>query len=351
MIRATASALWRIEACPASASGTHVDETRADSDAGTEAHKEFERETPPDERAEVAVGLDMANGEAREVVTQGHRGYPDPRGWIFGTADRVRIEAERVVLIDFKSGSGYANTPAYAPAAKNLQLGFLALAFALAHNRPRAQVRIRRPEHEDEVADLDELDLAAMHERIRRLYARATEPEPKFVVGDGCWRCPRLRVCPAQTTLVRELAGGALAKVPTMELTPAAAAEAWRRLREAKRVLGVIEGALKAYASLGDVPLGDGRVLGERQTSRDSIDGAIAVKVLRSMECTTEQIDIAAEATVTKASLTRMIKANAPSGEAAAKLRRVLAAIAAEGGVTTTWSRKVDEHAAEETKP
>lgn len=347
-VHLTISGLARAELCPASASLPQNETLRDDSDAGTEAHaQDAAEESRPGARREVAVRLNVLTGTAAELAVTG-RAYPPPaHGSIDGTADAVWLESERVVVEDLKTGPGYRFTPLYAPAARNIQLGGYAVAFSLAHGKDAAQVRVREPGRADDVHDMDALDLAAMQERIRRVYERAHAPEPELVEGSHCWRCPAYSRCPAKLALGLAVAGNPqslLADVPTLELTDEAVARGRRAVKRVKQLLGEVERVYAGYAASHPVPMGDGRVYGEHVVEREELDGAIAYDSLEA-QFGPEVAKAAATFEVTKASIERALKpVAAKAGVALAPtVRGALEAMRVVGGVTKKRTVRVEE--------
>ena len=342
-MRLTASGLERDEICSASASLPRSGTVHADATAGTEEHARLEAETPAGELAEVAYALNVLTGEARSLGKIAHRDYPTlGQEWIFGTADRIRVAADRVVITDHKTGGGGRfNTT---PARENLQLAFLALAAATAHGVQAAEVILSFPDGTD-AATLDVIDLAAAYQRVRRIYDRCTAPTPAIVESDkGCRRCPAFARCPAKVSLALAFSGGlAPADLPTLELTVPAVAKGWESLKRAKQVLGQVEAAYRGFAALEPVPLGNGKTLGEVEKSREEIDGRVAYDALVAT-LGVEVAEAACEMSTSKAAITRAIKPAAKKGEAAGMLRTALEAIQASDGIKTKRSRSVEEH-------
>ena len=347
----SASSLAAVELCPARAHLPQCPRTHADAIAGTNAHAVLEAEARPGELAEQVFALNMATGEARALPRQAHRAYPDlGEHWLFGTCDLLIVEAERVVVVDWKTGYGYDDSGRNAPAASNLQLGFYSLCAARVYGKDAARVELRFTDTgRIDAADLDILALDAIWARLRAIYAAALMSEqsgvPRVRPGDKqCWRCPCFAGCPAQTTLALTLANGVDAReLPTLELTPEAVAKGWARLKQIKAVLNEVERAYRGFASEQSVQLGSGKVLGAREKSREQLDGKVALRVL------TDRLgaDLAREAVemeTSKAAIERVIKSQAKKGTAAAELRSVLEAIRAADGVTTKTTHSVEEY-------
>jgi len=345
-VNLSASSLAAVELCPARAHLPQYPRTHQDAVDGHEAHAVLEAEAKPGELAEQAFALDMASGEAQALPKQAHRSYPEiPGNWIFGTCDVLRIEAERVVIVDHKTGFGFN----VEPAASNLQLGYYALCAARAYGKDAARVEIRHASGYVDAADLDILALDAIWERLRAIYAAALMSEqsgvPRVRPGDKqCWRCPCFSGCPAQTTLALALASGVDAReLPTLELTPEAVAKGWARLKQIKAVLNEVERAYRGFASEQPVQLGSGKTLGTREKSREQLDGKVALRVLTETlgaDAALEAVDLE----TSKAAIERVIKAQAKRGTAAGELRRVLEAIRAANGVTTKTTHSVEEY-------
>jgi hypothetical protein len=76
--------------------------------------------------------------------------------------------------------------------------------------------------------------------------------------------CKSLVYCPAQTSLVRRLAGetDVVAQDILAELTPGRASQAWQRLKVVEEVVGRVREALYAYAREQPISLPGGTVVG-----------------------------------------------------------------------------------------
>ena len=345
MIRLSASGLGRAEACPASAVLPRIGRVYADAVAGTEAHAVLEGETPAGERSEVAFVLNAETGEAREIGVGIRRNYPADLGpeWIPGTADRLRVDEDRVAVKDHKTGFGYM----VAPAKSNLQLLHYAVAAAEIYGKTAARIEINREGAEPDVADLDVLDLAAARERIRAVWVRVLashEGEPRVVEGDHCWRCEAYSRCPAKAGLALALAtGDAVRSLPVLELTAPAVAIGWMRLKSIKKMVAEIEEVYRGYAAAVEVPLPNGKVLGEVQKTRDHLDAKTVRAVIGELHG--EEVgDAAVEYDTSKAAIERALKPIAKRGQLAGMIRDTLEAIRADGGISAKTSRSVEEH-------
>lgn len=338
----SASSLSRTEKCPASASLPRVRQLHADAAAGTAAHAKLEQSAAPGEFAEVAYAYSVLTGKGRLLGFGLNRGYVDlAEGEIPGTADLVRVEAERVVVVDYKTGFGYMVTPA----RNNLQLLHNALAAASVAGRTSALVQINRTAIERiEEAELDAFDLAAGRARLRAIYDAANTEKPTVATGDHCWRCECVSNCPAHLTMAIAFTEGLWPDVlPTDGLTIEKVATGWEYLRNAKRVLGLVEQTFRAFASLQPVPLSNGNVLGAVQTERESLDGAVTRQVLRDLH-SQAVADDATEMSVTKASVERALAKVAPPRGKAKLVREALDAVSAANGIVVSRGVRIEEH-------
>lgn len=343
-LHVTASGLRRTELCPASAHLPRTERMHDDAEAGTEAHAVLEAEDPAN--SEIGVAYNVLTSEARLLPRDGHRNYPAfPDNWVYGTADRVRVEAERVVVVDHKTGYGF-NVSA---AKENLQLGFYALALTAVHGKDSARVEVRYTDGRVDAADLDRMDLDAIGSRIFAVVAAARASskaeEPRVVEGEvQCWRCPCVARCPAKVAMAVSLSVGIEARrLPTLELTPAVVADGWAKLKAMKQVLGEVERAYRAFASTEPVLLANGKTLGPVEKRRESVDGEIAFGVLK--ETLGEDVARAAcEMSTSKTAIGDAIKSIAKKGSAAGIVRETMTAIELAGGISSKTSTGVEEH-------
>lgn len=147
-------------------------------------------------RAEVAYGLNVVTGEARELTLPAPRQYPDLGAeWLPGTADATRLDGDLVEVVDWKTGGK-------PPRAKgNGQLYSLAIAAATLHRRPRARVSIVSITTAGCITDSHELDAFEMGQWRERLAdAHAYVPHAEQEPGPHCdaLYCPARGSCEAR---------------------------------------------------------------------------------------------------------------------------------------------------------
>jgi len=346
-MRLTASSLWRAEKCPASASLPAYGRISADSERGRDEHAKLEAAPPPGGIPEVALVYNLRSGQAREVGRGADVEFPPPEhGDLRARIDLLTLEPEYLRVTDYKSGHGFN----VAPPVENLQLAAGAIAACAVYDRQRAVVEIQRTDGEGEPqrAALDELDLAAARERIRRIFDAAVAEKPRVVEGDHCWRCPCYSSCPPKLNLALAVATGKLPdELPVLELTRESLAAGWPKLKAFKKLLGEVERIYRGYAWSEPVPLGNGKWLGQVSKPEDEIDGPTAMKVLRELHGV-EVAATAVEIATSKAGVERGIALVAPKGKKAALVRAALDQIAAAGGITRKFRTSVEEYESEE---
>lgn len=240
-------------------------------------------------RDEVAYAYDVTTGAARLLGERMGRNYHQRPSEFAGSADYVRVEAGRVVVVDLKTGMGETPHP-----ARNAQLRFLAMAAARTHGVEAARVGLLlAPEGQEprwQWADLDAFELEAVAVELRTLAERigwarqAVESgkTPRLTVGEHCAHCPARHGCPARVAMAKRLAGEPETVALDLKamLTPESAALALARWKAAKKALEEVGAALHAYAAESPIALGDGRVWGPVEYEREVIDADAAWPVL-----------------------------------------------------------------------
>src|SRR5690606_25788071 len=209
------------------------------------------------------------------------------------------------------------------------------------------------------VAELDAFDLDVVAEDLHRgLDARARALEdlhagrtPSVTTGRHCRYCPAFHACPAQVALVRQAAAAPeeLERKLAELITPENAAKAYHRIAEVQMVLDRVMKQIKALAEKAPIPLGNGRMLGPVERSRESIVGETALPILRE-HFGAEVADAAAEVSITKTSLRDALREYAKkTGE---KLKHVekqaLELLRQSGGVQVSTNRTIAEYEVEE---
>lgn len=313
--------------------------------------------------AELAMAWDVRTGAARELARGRGRAYQDISPTeIPGTADAAAlVDADGGIVLDYKPEFGHQ-----ANAERHYQLRLLALMFARAFARDWMRVMIVRPSDDGAYrssAVLDMFELAAVAEETRSLAGRVWRAREAFAQGelppltvhDGCRRCPSARFCPAQRSLIEDMADGgattdsreALVRRWTGELDPAKATTAWHRAKAARAALDMVDEALEMWAiQHGGIRVDDERVYGLQQVRRESIVGNVAWNVLKEL-FGAEAAWSAAEVKVTKAALERLVEARLEKGQKKTHvIRDLLAKIDAAGGLRAKTQDEVRVHRA-----
>lgn len=366
---ATASGLERVLACPGSTRLTQIRSTSAEAEGGTSRHSFLELiangatreaalaevpeehraicealpldELPTDLAAEVAFGLDLADGRAWEIGRSIGREYGEvPVFAICGTADAVGVGDDAVIVIDYK-GPGNRT-----PARRSVQLRFLALAACRAYGKERALVmRIRlgddgavyRDSHSYDLLDLDGFELEL---RERLVAAKRTE----IAEGPWCQYCPAMAHCPAKALLAVQVAEGRILDEPVahLPLTPTRAGLVYERMKAAKAFLAHLERAVMACLDeAGELPLSNGRVLRKVVgPGNESLDGDVVFAVLDELYGR-GVADAAVERRATKAGIRAALK---PLGGKVTQLERAaLDKVRERGGASRPMRNSVEE--------
>lgn len=266
------------------------------------------------------------------------------------------------VVVDYKDTHGRVTR-----AESNWQLrgGALALARAFDLDEVRVQliylrdgVAARRDRATYTAADLATFaaELRVRHELAiadRAAYVE-TGREPDSARGSWCRFCPSYFSCRAQMALVRAAVSGDEFDdiMRTSPIAPEMIAEAWRRLRDIKRPLKLLESTIYASAKerpilLETLPDGTQMWLGTTEVVGNlKIDPTIAREVVRDM-LGPEAVDEVSKHTVTQGLLEVAIKARVPYGAGASKKRAILTEIEKRGGSHKPTKHDVDVYKVE----
>lgn len=399
------SAIERAMNCIASVALPHADHTSTDSDRGTVLH-EFLEDIPrvgreraltgvPSEwreaaealnlegldhllvgtgGSEIALAFDCETGAVRELGRGRGRAYGDVKpSEIPATLDVVRIavvDGRRIgLVVDWKTGW----TMRGKKVSGNWQLDFGALLVMRAFECDEVHVQLI---HVGELvkpwtsrAMLTSSDTDILADEVMELYQRALPlrraaeengqipARANFRMGEWCTYCPAKRFCPPQTTLIRAVASGDEFD-QLMRITPipdGALAEAWRRLGFAKKLLAMLETAIKAAASDHMIDLGEDAqglhhwlgpvvVEGKEMLAGDVVYNAIidaASSGALVLDGPAEELadgiaEAATKLVATKKDLEAAIRAVSPRGKGAANLRAILELVRDRGGATRT---------------
>lgn len=314
-MRLTASALSRAESCigsvvlpPVSESGEYAATGQAVDDfiriGKTMSREEALKQAPaemltylsglplakiPDgAEYQVAFALNALTGEVRRIASR-QQGYPEDMGeeWIFGSTDIVGMRPGAALVWDIKWG---AYTLGRDPET-DLQLGFYAVCAAKVARVEACEVGFARADWKGDLipdtVTLDEWALAAMEERIRGIWMRASAARgttPRLSVGEHCTYCPARRNCPAQMAPVQLALAGRLpelasATLPTLEearerietLTLTDMGRLYERLDAVDEYLGMLRGIIRDHARGEPVPLPGGKELAEVQWGTEKV--------------------------------------------------------------------------------
>lgn len=359
----------RVAACIGSAVLRRVDHRSAGAAVGRARHRFFQRSIEAGREVALAEvddlverelfaatnleGLDLGSFAAERAFawnwrTDTARELPAgdgpvivEEGEIGGRLDVVALVGDDGVFVaDWKPE--FLFTP---PAARFEQLRLGALMAARAYGRDRAVVEVIRPRKDEppwrDRGELDIWDLAQIAEDMRARAERVLEAraayangvEPRLVTGAHCRYCKSIEFCPAQTTLLRRLAGDdqALEDKFFDALSPETASRAWHRLQAAKQLLERLEGALETYAVHNPIDLGDGRVYGLKRQNNLSLNGAAVWQLVNELFGTDkawDAVEIKATQTKMKVELGKIVAAAGKDEKLAAELWRILG----EGG-------------------
>lgn len=197
----SASSLWRVALCPASATLPRKERAYPDAKRGHAKHAKLRASLPPEAIGEIAFAYDVLAERAREVGRDIGRDYgPLADSEIPGTADVLLVESDHVRVTDWKTGNPQVSAHTPSPES-NLQLALLAVSAAQVFGKEKAIVELvftRTGEAPD--AEWDAFDLAFWRARLREIW-QSTRGNPEPVMGDAqCWRCPvdAAGACPAK---------------------------------------------------------------------------------------------------------------------------------------------------------
>lgn len=314
--------------------------------------------------AEVALAWNPTTDTARELYRgSGKRDYSScTTDEYAGTLDVVAIDGDCFVYLDVKTGWGNLAAPRDA-----LQLGFGAVAGARAYGCTRATVgwiRLVDGEPVFQVDELDELDLNAMAERLRRVIEAATIAEADFeasgrdlstitpVQGEHCRYCPVFLRCPANATLLSAIAAND--PVAPAVIDESVIPQTLERIWAFRKVLDAVEKNINDYAHAHPVPMPDGKIYGPVEMSRESLDPVIGGNVIANMfgdEMARTAVEEKLE--LTKASVERVsrIVAEREKRKISHVEKEVLEAIRAAGGSKAPKYLTVKLHKPKQLKP
>jgi hypothetical protein len=306
---------------------------------------------------EIAVGLDLATGKAREIGRRLNRKY-GPRGLLefIGTADSAFVTDEAVVVDDWKGA--WADV---GDLREHWQLRFLALAFAVLWGRKVAIIRRWRiMEDGSHVPSELFLDAKAMSETeavltifidawLQACTLVAADKQPDVIPGPHCTdggTCPAFKRCPAQVGLMAQMRAE-----PTQirRLLPVVTEENAAECRAAyttmKKLLGEFGQEIHHLGRHIGFPLGNGKFYGAHTVADTKVDAAVAWSVVKR-EHGVEIAEKAVTMKATQASVERAAQALVDAGKVkqmAPEKRRLLALIDEAGGLEVGVKVKVEE--------
>lgn len=299
---------------------------------------------------EAAYAWNVDTGAARYLGHHLGREYDTTPEEFAGAADFASADDHgRIIVVDLKCGHG-----AVPPPDRNMQIRFLAYAMSLVTGADEATVGlILAPEDAEprwQWAELGPFDLALVGEELRDIARRVRGARdavtkgqlPSLVVGEHCRYCKGRWTCPAQTAMAKRIAGhpdGIIADIELL-LTVEAAGLAYARAKAFKHLLDEVFRAIYARARETPIPLGDGRVLGPKESRREELDGAVVyecAKVLFGADVALKCVTLGA----TKTGIQRTLR-ELP-GPMTEKLESLLQAVRAAGGSRVNTSESIKE--------
>jgi hypothetical protein len=338
----TASHIYRAENCPPSCALPQVQTTNQDAQAGTSGHRYLQRvpavgaalalaEVPekyrpmcerieldglpledgaasPGTQYEVAFAFDVATGAARLLGVGLERQYGTIAPTeIAGTLDVIRnpvAEGEIPEVLDYKFDGYESHSPA-PDVNPQLLFGGLCLQRLYGYSNVRLTLIHFRPDGshwaESSTRDMDGFDFDCYALRLRELVDRVHMAEdgvyakktPDVRRGPWCRYCPAIVHCPAVVAMVAAAASNPGATVEEirlamneqggLEVRRAAASKAYLRLKQIEDALKPWKTALYMFASEHSIDLGDGKVYGQVDIPKETVDGKLARQVLATL--------------------------------------------------------------------
>jgi hypothetical protein len=293
---------------------------------------------PKHGNCEVPLAYNPTTWQARRSERGEHRDY----SWIADdeipmTLDYADEDNGIVHVWDWKFGQQTGTEGA----STNAQLAIGALAMCRLTGATEARVGLAFVDDDGNarfsVATLDAFDLARIANEVREIWERLhNDPQPN--PGPWCrasW-CPARSICPATSC--------AIVSTPAepLSLTISDSEQAARihtQLGLAEEFLAQVKRALHGFVrEHGAVELSDGSRLDVVEVSRETVQATDAVRAA----LLSEGLDSALDWSTSKAAIERAIKATAPRGTAAKRMRDVMETLQSTGGVKVSSYDKID---------
>lgn len=265
---------------------------------------------------EAAFALDWKERTARFLGSNLGRQYPETGPTeICLTIDLFGLSETAVMVKDYKTGRTRYGKP-----ERFAQLLAAALAATLSYGRELAVVGLIYIDPHGEAYpvtgqvdgwDLESFALELEVAMVRVAAANAVVREggtPDVSPGDHCEHCPAYRACPDKVGLVRNFPGMELDVTRPGYLAPTKLAETWHKIQAFQKLLGQIEHEVRMCSMREEVDLGDGWILGPRESEREEFDAAVAEPVIASF-LGEEAAKKAIEVSVTKSAIEKAAQA------------------------------------------
>jgi len=319
---------------------------------------------------EVTFALDVDSGRCRELGRNLMRRYLEAGlgpTEIAGTVDVLGLSEDREATVPAEYKTGWSRVTR---ARDNLQLGFAAVCSTEVYDRPRANGAILYVREDDDprfdAASFEAFDLVSMKERIievgrkiiraRKAFADhdpetgEVKKKPRLVVGRHCRFCPVQMVCPAHGALARRFVANEKETIADLKkglVDNDAAALLYRRLIALKAVVERMLGIVYARAKNAPIALGNGLVLGEVETLKESLDPDVVAAVVRELHGE-KWVSKATTLDTSKAAIERLARELKAEDGATIKshIERVLEEVSRRGGVVLKPQRTIKEHRA-----
>lgn len=297
----SASALERVEACPASTALPQSPYAGEAAEQGTENHRvteeivnaggvpeklEYLWEDPETGAKPISVGTEIAyviDVERRTARRLGklatHRDYGKLGRWeIATTLDVEIVHMDVVTVIDWKSRARVV------AAERNLQIIAQACAVEAYYIRPVLAGPVYLDNWETDLASFSLLDSGARWSRLKRIVDVMGTGTPR--AGSHCRYCPALMSCPTQRAALTTFMGGELA---TEDLPVERLGEIWVELQALEAKAEQVRKAIQLRARREPVPLPSGKALRLIESSRSSLDAKAMAAELESRGVDTAQ--------------------------------------------------------------
>lgn len=234
---------------------------------------------------------------------------------ITGIADIITISQNgEYTILDYKTGFERVS------AINNPQLSFFAMCVALINKPSKITIGIvtvlENGQAKIEKQEISQDYIKAFQGKLLTAYNQVVESKllvekginPDVVTSDYCKYCPAINSCPAKNKLALAMSNSTslenILKIESLSISEIG--DVWEKLKQAKKIIEIVEENIKDIVKKEVIPLPSGKCLAQFLIEKETIEAEVAEKIIRQ-ELGDEIANKVVEKKITKTKLRTLV--------------------------------------------